>query len=209
MRGVPYIENTLLHNLHQWAIPEFDPAKLALTGRMIPVRQMGISHATITETQPVKQVIYFKDGPGSAEGQNAGAAPRGNYPPSMLTGPMGHRTKGKAPKKKLKKEEPEGEAGRPIPLTEFVIEFAWQDVPPEKFLPEDPSVKKPAASSPGAPAAAAPSGTAGPAGATPQATAPPATTPATAPAAANPPGGPPAAAPAGNSPPAVIPKPNG
>jgi type IV pilus assembly protein PilM len=209
MRGVPYIENTLLHNLHQWAIPEFDPAKPAYTGRMIPIRQMGISHATITETQPVKSVLYYKDGLGAAEGQNAGAGPRTNTP-SMLTGPMGYRMKGKSPKKKPKVEEAEGEAGRPIPLTEFVIEFAWQDVPRDKFLAEDPSVKKPAASPAGAPPAGTPPGQTVPAapaaqGAAGPATVPPATSP---PAAANS-GGAPAAAPAGSPPaPAVVPKPN-
>src|SRR5262249_10550246 len=134
-----------------WAIPEFDPAKLAPTGRMIPVRQMGISHATITETQPVKSIMYLKDGPGSAEGPNAVTPQRGNLPSQMLTGPMGYRTKGKAAKRKAKKsEEADVDAGRPIPLTEFVIEFAWQYVPPEKYLAEDPSVKKAAATTPGA-----------------------------------------------------------
>src|SRR5262249_41191453 len=114
MRGVPYVESTLLHNLHQWAIPEFDPAKLAPTGRMIPIRQMGISNGTITETQPVKSIMYLKDGPGSAEGQNASAPQRGNVPPPMLTGPMGYRTKGKAAKRKPSKEQADVEEGRPI-----------------------------------------------------------------------------------------------
>jgi type IV pilus assembly protein PilM len=205
MRGVPYVENTLLHNLHQWAIPEFDPAKLAYTGRIIPIRQMGISHATITETQPAKNVIYYKDGPGAAEGQNAGAGPRANQP-SMLTGPMGYRTKGKAPRKPKKTEDAENEAGRPIPLTEFVIEFAWQDVPPEKFLPEDPSVKKPAASPPAATPTGAPvsPGQAAPAPA--QGT--PANIPPAAPATAPPPANSPAAPNGNPASPAVVPKPS-
>src|SRR5262245_3220403 len=186
MRGVPYVENTLLHNLHQWAIPEFDPAKLAPTGRMIPIRQMGISHATITETQPVKDVIYYKDGLGSAEGQGQGQAPavgaRGGYGQSMLSGPAGLRGRGKTPKNKPKKtDDTDGEAGRPIPLTEFVIEFAWQDVPPEKFLAEDPSVKKAAPAPVGTPGTTAPPNPATSAGA---ATVPPANVPATVPPAA-------------------------
>ena len=93
----------------------------------------------------------------------------------MLTGPMGYR-KGKGPKKQPKKEEAEGNAGQPIPLTEFVIEFAWQDVPPEKFLAEDPSLKKPAATPPGAPAT-----TVAPNPATSAAAAAPGTVPATVP----------------------------
>src|SRR5262245_16383756 len=217
MRGVPYIENTLLHNLHQWAIPEFDPNKLAPTGRIIPIRQMGISHASITETQRLKDVIYFKDGPGSAEGSPAPAVgPRGNYPQSVYSGPMALRGKGKAPKNKPKKptDEADGDAGRPIPVTEFIIEFAWQDVPPEKFLAEDPSIKK-APAPPGSPGTTAPPNpaTAASAAAT---TAPPATVPATAPPAATGPapapgnsGAAPVPAPAGTAPaPAAAPKSN-
>jgi len=164
MRGVPYIENTLLHELKQWTVAQFDVTKLAPTGVQVPVRKMGISHPTIVETQPAKTVLFLKNGPG--DGDNAKPQPGG---PKAANAPRG---KAKPLKKARKGDEAGDEESQEIPLTEFVIEFAWQHVPSAKRLDDDPAVKKPdappsagTATSPAAGTPSPPAGTAPPAGA--------------------------------------------
>jgi hypothetical protein len=203
MRKVPYVENTLLHELKQWTVPQFDAIQLAQTGVQIPVRQMGITHPTIVEAQLEKSVIYLKDGPGSGDSRQAVAG--GDAKRQPLAGPGGPiRNKPAKPPKTSRKEKEGEDEGERIPLTEFVIEFAWVYIPPEKRAAEDPGIKK---AETAAPPGATPS--AGTAPATPAATTPPA---AAKPAAAGPPGAtgatpaapPPAATPA--APPAGAPK---
>jgi type IV pilus assembly protein PilM len=60
--GVMYVVNTLLKNLQQWRVDVRDPQSGNKQGE-VPVRQMGISHATITDSLPVTKVIYYEGGP--------------------------------------------------------------------------------------------------------------------------------------------------
>jgi type IV pilus assembly protein PilM len=206
MKGVSYVVHTFLRNLKEWTIPQIDATrfgpdgKLMPTGRLIPVRQMGITHAALISTEREKPLMWYKNGPGGGEGPLPGV--RGDIPGPML-GMPGVRGRGRGRPQKINKPKPaedaEADEGLPINLTEFVIEFAWHEVPLEKREAEDPS-KKPATTPPaGAPAtnaipgpsastaappAAPPAGnavvppSAAPAATTPPAGAPPATSPA-------------------------------
>ena len=181
MTGVSYVDATLLRNLHQWAIPEFDSSRLANTGVIVPVRQLGISHATIADSQPIKDVKYYKNGPGAAAaGGSPGFNVGGATMPAMqgVRGMRGGRpaATGKGAKAankpaRLTTEEPSSEDFQPIPMTDFTIEFAWHEIPPEKREANDPTAPV-AAAQPGAPqgANAAPPAAPG----QPQATIPPA-----------------------------------
>jgi hypothetical protein len=188
MRGVPYVENTFLKELQQWTHAQFDVIKLEATGQQIPVRQMGITHPTIVETMLGNSVIYLKNGPG---GEAPGVRAAGNG------GRGGARNKG-AKKKPVADDAEADEESEKIPLTDFVIEFAWVYVSPDKRLPEDPALKKTdAAPAGGAPTTGAPAAGAPTTGASPGAAG----------------GSPPAAAggaqPAGGSPPSAAPAPGG
>jgi hypothetical protein len=209
MKGVSYVVNTFLRNLKEWTIPQIDgthfgPTGQAIpTGKLIPVRQMGITHATIVSTDREKPVIWYKNGPGGGEAPIPGA--RGNIPAPVMPMPgIRGRGRGRAAKAKVKPAEDAGaDEGQPIPLTEFVIEFAWRERPPEKREAEDPA-KKTTATTTGTPGTtAAPAGTAPtaapgvpPAGNTviPPPAGPQATVPGT-PAATAPPAGTPSATP--------------
>src|SRR5262249_24675481 len=134
MRTVPYVENTLLHELKQWTVPQFDAIQLAPIGVPIPVRKMGITPPTIVEPQPTKSVIFLKDGPGGGDGEVK------RQPLAVPGGPI--RNKPAKPPKNPRKDKESDEEGEKIPLTEFVIEFAWSYIPPEKRVAEDPGAKK-------------------------------------------------------------------
>jgi type IV pilus assembly protein PilM len=157
MSGIPYVENTLLRNLHQWSIPEFDVSKLANTGVIVPVRQLGISHATIADSQPISTVKYYKNGPGAAA---AGGSGTGMVMPGMnMRGGKAGRAQGSVKTKTGAKsvrpsDEPPSEDFQPIPMYDFTIEFAWHEIPPEKRVPNDPGL--PLAAAPGTPPTAAP-----------------------------------------------------
>ncbi|MBS0261278.1 MAG: type IV pilus assembly protein PilM, partial [Planctomycetes bacterium] len=74
MKQVNYVTNTLLKNLKEWEVAELSANTRGATGVIVPVRKMGISHPTITESVPTVQVEYFKNGPLAAA---AAAANRG------------------------------------------------------------------------------------------------------------------------------------
>lgn len=146
MQGVQYIQNTLLYNLHQWTIEQFDATKLAPTGVQIPVRQMGISHATIIESHPVARDLNLRNRP--TEG--AGAAVRPGPPGVVPAAP--NAPKAKPGRKKGPKADDADDQS--ITLTDFDMEFVWQDISPEKRVAEDPFAKKaPVAAGPNAPPA--------------------------------------------------------
>ncbi|MGE5194617.1 MAG: type IV pilus assembly protein PilM, partial [Deltaproteobacteria bacterium] len=192
-QSITYVKNTFLHQLQQWAVPQFDPSKFAYTGVMVPVRQMGIRYATIAERLGDTKVLYSKGGPGAGEED---AAPAAAKAPIRRYPGMRARTKPKP----AKADDAAVDAPRKIPMTEFIIQFAWQEVPPEKREADDPLLKKQAAAAPQAGQAATPAKTpaaassspATPASPAPKSPAPSAATPAP----ATPPGGTPAGAPA-------------
>lgn len=156
MREVSYVANTLLLNLKQWTVPQFNVTTRQPTGVMIPVRQMGITHPTISESQPTHHVKWFKNGPGAAaaaRGGGGGAAP----PAGPNAGPA--KKGAKRPKNEKAKPAPGADSGgdeaQPIPQTDFVIQFAWLDTPEAKRLPADPNEKDVAAELQGGTAAGA------------------------------------------------------
>ena len=154
MREVPYIENTLLKNLKEWEVPQLSALARGPTGVMIPVRKMGITHATIADSRPTHNVLYFKNGPaaaGAARAAGGGASDggAGSMPPGMMgpSGMMGPGARGKGSKAAGKSKANKGakvDAGisdesQLIPLTDFVIEFVWKDKPESDQEPVDPN----------------------------------------------------------------------
>jgi type IV pilus assembly protein PilM len=153
MRQVPYVENTLLRNLKQWEVAQLDPVQYGPTGVMIPVRKIGITHATITDSRPTRDVLYYKNGPGAAAARAAGiggdgpaAAMRSGMRRGGEVGPAGHgAARGARPSVSAKqKKAPIADPGNPdeiqaIPLTDFVIEFVWQEKPESKREEVDPN----------------------------------------------------------------------
>jgi type IV pilus assembly protein PilM len=230
MREVNYVYNTFLKNLKQWEIAETSANVRGATGLIVPVRKMGITHATIVDSRPTKKVEYYKNGPSSAAAVgNSGDGPGGSrrQPLGMADmGMGGARGRGRAPKKAKPKVDPAAgqEDMLPIPLTDFTIQFAWRETPESKRLAEDAFVaqqeaeaRKKAGGTPGAPPMQAPAATAAPAvnpaAATGNAGLNPANATAPAGNAAGPPGAPANAGtgPAGNPPasgPAGAPRPN-
>jgi type IV pilus assembly protein PilM len=173
-QGISYVKNTLLHALQQWNVPQFDPSNYGYTGVLIPVRQLGISHASIVQFQADHKVMFDKNGPGGAD--NAAAGPFTPRPVAPRLGGGGAR--GRKPAKQPKAEDGKADEARPIRMTEFDLEFAWR--PDVKRIAEDPDAKK-AAPAPGQTAPAQPAPVVTPAGGTPAAT----TTPPVAPANSN------------------------
>jgi type IV pilus assembly protein PilM len=154
MRLVPYVANTLLRNLKQWEVPQLDPVQYGPTGVMIPVRKIGITHATITDSRPKRNVLFYKNGPGAAAARAAGGV-SGDGPMPVARGGMrrggegtmaGHGV-GRGPRlggPAKSKKPPVADPGNPdeiqqIPLTDFVIEFVWQDKPESKREAVDPN----------------------------------------------------------------------
>ncbi len=168
LAGVPYVESTLLHNLHLWEIDQFDTTKRLPTGVLIPVRKSGMSHAIISESEPEAKVIFYKNGPpgmdtgggmgmgmgmgmgGSGRSGTGGAIPgmpsgpggRGaasGIVPGMPYGPSGARKPARGKKAKVvKKEEDDTDDSMEIPQTDFTIQFVWQYKPLDKREAVDP-----------------------------------------------------------------------
>jgi type IV pilus assembly protein PilM len=170
MQDVPYVQNTLLKNLQSWEVLNGDSP----TGKPMPVRKLGISHAAIIKSFPSRKVLYYKDG--TPYGPMAGGAyPDGTAlnPMDMDMGGLGTGLSGRpasvvpgsvAGRKILNKRAAaaaaaaapavEGTAdpnARPIPLTKVIIQFAWVETPESKRPPADPA----SAAAAGDPAAAA------------------------------------------------------
>ncbi len=164
MRQVNYVYNTLLKNLKQWEVAELSANVRGATGMIVPVRKMGITHATIVDSRPTRKVEYYKNGPGGAAAVgNSGDGPgaRGRQSPGMAEMMPGMRGRGRG-NKKTAKAKVDPAAGQedmlPIPLTDFTIQFAWRETPESKRLAEDAFVvqqaeeaRKKAGGMPGAP----------------------------------------------------------
>ena len=217
MRYVSYIDNTLLKHLKEWEVRQLSANMRGATGEMIPVRKMGITHATIADSQSGKSVLYFKNGlaaAGAARASGGGeASGRGGAPmPGMATAVAGARGGARGARSGAKNKPnkaAKGDPGNPeetqlIPQTDFVVEFVWKDVPEDKQEAQDPNPVKPPAGTGAAPgqqpAAGLGNGVPGnpgmPVGPPPGAIAPPAATlpggplPGVTPGTATPPGAP-------------------
>lgn len=76
MSEVQYVQNTLLANLKKWKVEIKDKQTCAPMGD-VPVRQLGISHATIVWAPPVTKVLWHKDGMAALENLNQNLNPDG------------------------------------------------------------------------------------------------------------------------------------
>jgi type IV pilus assembly protein PilM len=158
-RHVLYVVNTMLRNLQQWTVSQKELNTGNLTGVQIPVRQLGITHPTIADSDPQMNVIYFEGGPGAefdTDPAADGAKPAAAAPILLKKAPSSRGKKGKAAAKKSETKD-EGDAskgGKPIPQTGFVIEFAWKPIAEGARLPADPNPDKAVISAPGAEAPA-------------------------------------------------------
>lgn len=130
-----FINYTLLRNFQRWQMPGLD-------GKMYPVRQMGISHATVLETPhgkirvakkskgPVKPSIDILTGqPVGSRGLPGEDMSREGLQPSFAT------------------EDPRSggisASGGPVEYdlynqTGFKLQFVWRQIPVEKRKPKDP-----------------------------------------------------------------------
>jgi type IV pilus assembly protein PilM len=170
MKHVSYVASTFLKNLQEWEVPQLSVTARGPTGLMIPVRKMGISHAIIAESQPLRSVIYYKNGPASAAaaraaggvagggdggppgmaGRGGGTMGRGGIPgmggamPGSTYGAKARNRPGaKSKSARNAKVDPAGlDESQEIPLTDFVVEFVWKDIPEEKQQPADPNPLK-------------------------------------------------------------------
>lgn len=226
MQDKLYVVNKLLKNLQQWTVPSpvaGDPP--------VPVRKLGITHATMPWAL-AKNVLFVPKG--KRAGADAGASKSAIAAPTPIAAAPAAGTK-RGGRSRLSKNDPgvrQGavvdDSGQKIPQTDFVIQFAWKEVP-EKDRPEqdpDAAVAPPAGAPPagtqpaGAPAPIAqapgvqtPGVPAAPGvqvPGVPAAPGVPATAGAPAPAAGTPPAVPAATAPAAaGAPPAAAPPPAG
>ncbi|HEY2251637.1 MAG TPA: type IV pilus assembly protein PilM [Planctomycetaceae bacterium] len=158
MTKVPYVANTLLKNLNEWEVPQLSVVERGPTGVMFPVRKLGIKYATIVDSRPTRDVLYFKNGPAAAGAALTGAGGEGPAAPTPRNSGSAGRGRGNKSNKSNKPASgapANPEESQAIPLTDFVVEFVWQDVPEDKQEAADPNpIKKPGAAA--APNAAAP-----------------------------------------------------
>ncbi len=193
-QGVLYVVNRFLNNLKQWDVQQPDsPAA-------VPVRKLGITHATIPSSNSTSNVKYVPPGNRTVN-PGAPGTPPGAPPPGVAGGPGAGSPRSLAASKRKKRAkkaelEPGDEAGQMIPQTDFEVQFVWIEVPPEKRPLIDPNPPK-IVNPPGAPGMPGTPQTAPGAPVPPQAapTAPPSLVQPPAAAHAAPPGAPPGTAP--------------
>jgi hypothetical protein len=157
MTKVPYVANTFLKNLQSWEVPQLSVTTRGPTGEMIPVRKMGIRYATIADSRPTISVLYYKNGPAAAGAARAAGAGDGSGSPMPgAMAPPGVKSRGnkagaKTKSNKSAKVDPAiSDESQPIPLTDFVVEFVWKDVPEAEQEAADPNPVKAAPPASGA-----------------------------------------------------------
>ncbi|MCC7421991.1 MAG: type IV pilus assembly protein PilM, partial [Planctomycetaceae bacterium] len=144
-RGDRYVITTLLANLQKWTVqaPDTPP---------VPVRKLGISHATVTQSPPPGLIKFSPDGGkrrleggrlGGPMGVGAGNVLGANPMPMAAGAGLPGAGVGGARPVILPgdKEEAKNET-RDIPRTTFVIEFAWIPTPVSKRQDVAPEVQK-------------------------------------------------------------------
>jgi len=153
MQGPAYVVNTLLKNLQQWMVKQQDsPAA-------VPVRQLGITHATMPISYQ-KKVFFVPTSRRTSTLPGADPA-MARMPMPQAPGIGGLR--GQRPDSRRRNRrgtgmaegmEPSGahqnahEGDLKIPQTDFVIQFVWKEVPENLRTPQEPP---PANAQPGDP----------------------------------------------------------
>ena len=180
------VMTTFIKNLQEWQVPELNAGvggvSVDSNGNpiLIPVRMMGITHATIVSSLPTVKVDYYKNGPIAAAaaktgGQGGGEGVTGSTPSAASMGSMGSgmggmmsggagRGRRGAAKKAAKADKKDGQDEmQAIPQTDFTVEFVWRYKPESKRTPVDPAVaeaaKKAASGDKGAAAGTTPAAT--------------------------------------------------
>ncbi|MFN0053980.1 MAG: type IV pilus assembly protein PilM [Planctomycetales bacterium] len=145
MRHTSYVKNTLLKNLQSFRVEQFDLHTGKPTGVFVPVRQMGITHAVITDSIPEQSVLYHPGGLaalGDAEDGEQEASPVAK---TTVGGAKRSSSKRRRPdqlKKPALKVEGDATKGTPIKLSGFVIEFGWKPTPEAARQATDPDIKE-------------------------------------------------------------------
>lgn len=127
-KQVLYVVNTLLKNLQQWTVKQPDSKE------PVPVRQLGITHATIPDSAYAK-VLYVPKFQRKVEGLPGGAEVK---KPAGLGG----QPKSKVEKVKVvgapKQPEVLADGSRPLQQTDFIIKFVWKETLPKDRLEVEP-----------------------------------------------------------------------
>jgi type IV pilus assembly protein PilM len=157
MQGANYLENTILKNLRQWTIKDE-------MGNVLPVRQMGISYATLISSKKSDVVIAKRDRERRQPRMNVLNAPPqtglpgGGYPGSEGSSPMtgaegmmeGAPQSGgiydPAAMSGNPSANPGGQATTQTHLfqTDFKLQFLWKNVPKAERQPNPPDAAAPA-----------------------------------------------------------------
>ena len=149
--GDLYVVNTLLNNLQSWTMKQ-EGSTLE-----VPVRQIGISHATIVRSYPRVKVKFYPLGQGPRVDYDALSAGRGRFgaDPTMApdagafepradgfgAAPGGARRGGGLlyAAKGLSTRAQTQPTFIEIPQTKFTIQFVWKPIPKEERQAEPPS----------------------------------------------------------------------
>ncbi len=198
--GVNYVRDTLLKDLQSWIVRKRDSSGVVSE---TPVRMIGISHATISESSTPTIVDFFPNGrptDGRNPGRAGGGGPGTGFAPPLSSGIIGPGPTtgpgpgaGTGPGIRPVLGEPDRGPSQPIqiPQTLFTVQFAWAPIPKADRKPLPPEAAAPGGT-PGTPGAPVPGATPMP-GAMPGATPMPGTmptTPGAIPGAQTPPGTP-------------------
>ena len=153
MRGDRYVVNTLLKNLNSWTVqhPGHPP---------FPVRQLGISHATIISSRPQVKVKFYPKGKSSAQPMSAprrfgspfsgpSSAPGEEYfDGGAPSDEMGMRSRSRQPGTGFGQIDPRllaDENAEPdyieIPMNQFVVQFVWKPTPVADRLEAPPGAE--------------------------------------------------------------------
>ena len=167
-QGVNYVRDTLLKDLQSWVVRKRDSNGVVTE---TPVRMIGISHATISESSTPSIVNFYPNGrptEGRNSGRPGGGIPGGGpgtfAPPQSISGPGPGPGPGPGigtgPGGRPVLGEPEKGPSQPIqiPQTLFTVQFAWAPIakadrkplPPEASAPGAPGTVPGAATAPGA-----------------------------------------------------------
>lgn len=157
-RGVNYVITTFLKNLQDWSVKRMDPS-----GEVIetPVRSIGISHATVSDSTPPTFIDFWPNGKPT---DGIGGPGRGmTRPPGSGFGPIPNSGPGPGPggsgsggiRPGFGTEDEKGpNTSLKIPQTTCVVQFAWQPtlLKDRKQRPPEPVAAAPGTAAPGQPA---------------------------------------------------------
>lgn len=168
--GVNYVINTFLKDLQDWTVTRGSVET--------PVRVIGISHATISDSTPPNLILFWPNGKPTDRQRQSGGGPGGFGITGFATGAVPTSGAGPgggpgAPGSRPTFAEDDKGPNKPIevPQTLFTIQFAWQPTLPANRKQRPAPAAAPATGT--APNAAAPNV----GGVTPPMTTPPMTTP--------------------------------